>query len=61
MSKPLIFAGGVAVGIAITLFTSLLTELIVLAAVVGVVFYIGRKRWAKPKTGDTPSTTSTSL
>lgn len=62
MNGVLTFAAGVVVGLAISFFTSLLTELIVLAAVGAVVFYVGRKRWithstTKPSQSSSPSPT----
>lgn len=52
------FALGGTFGIGLTLFTSLLTELIALGALAVVVIYIGRKRWRNNQ--DTPSTTKKS-
>ena len=51
---------GLLIGVVLTLFTSLLTELFVVVVLVGAVFYLGRKRWAKQQKADTPSMTNTS-
>lgn len=51
---------GFAAGVIFTFFTSMLTELVVVAAIVGIGVYLWKRKFG-PKDPDIPSTTKTSL
>lgn len=57
MKLGTVFLAGVVVGVLLTLFTSLLTELVVVIAAGAVIIYFGRKKWKKEDS--TPSTEKT--
>lgn len=56
--KLMYLIAGFVAGVIFTFFAGLLTELIVLAVIAGIVFYVWRKRWGQEE--DTPSMTKPS-